>query len=511
MMTSASIVHPHRFVQATRDSGYRDIASAVSELIDNSLQAGATDIDILITGKPESSDAAIAVIDNGSGMTPSVLRASLRFGGSDRFNDRQGLGRFGMGLPNSSLSQSRCVEVYSWRGHSAVWHTYLDIDQLATIDDPEVPIPLRIRIPTLYRQLATETGTIVIWNRLDRITQRMWQLLPRRLHHRLGQTYRFYLWKGTTIRINGEVVKAIDPLFLYNETVEPWMLAEQYGETIRYEFAPALTGSVIDNPVVEVKFSELPVKQLAELSDNQKRQLGVVNGAGVSIVRCDREIDYGWFFIDKRRENYDDWWRCEIRFSPEIDEMFGVTHTKQGARPADKLRQLLKDDLTNIARELNRRARASHSELALGRVERNASHTATLRDVYLPPLAMSVDIEESIDTPLLSSVESLSDMKYVLLFEELDEKSFYRTDICQNEVHIVLNSNHEFFRYIYQPITNCKPSNAIGVGKHIALLLMALARTEAMDWTDADRDVLVRFRHEWSRTISIFCGGRVPW
>jgi len=311
--------------------------------------------------------------------------------------------------------------------------------------------------------------------------------------------------------VNSEVVKAIDPLFIHSETVEPWIHAEQYGETIRYEFAPALTGGAIDNPIVEVTFSELPVKQLAELSDNQKRQLGVVNGAGVSIVRCDREIDYGWFFIDKRRENYDDWWRCEIRFSPELDEMFGVTHTKQGARPADKLRQMLKDDLTSIARELNRRARASHYDLAQGRVERNASRVATLRDIYLPPLASSYDIEESIDTSLLSSADSLSDMKYVLLFEELDEKSFYRTEMCLNEVRIVLNCNHEFFRNIYQPITSGKPSNAIGAGKHIALLLMALARTEAMDWTDADRDVLCRFRHEWSRTISIFCGGHVPW
>jgi len=246
-MSSASIVHPHRFVQATRESGYRDIASAVSELIDNSLQAGATDIDILLTGDPDNGDATIAVVDNGSGMTPSILRASLRFGGSDRFNDRQGLGRFGMGLPNSSLSQSRRVEVYSWRGHSAVWHTYLDIDQLASIDEPEIPIPLRIRIPKLYRQLAMATGTIVIWNRLDRITQRMWQLLPRRLHRRLGQTYRYYFWKGTTIRVNGEVVKAMEAVIRTRGTLNRLPCAQEFFHPVLVEDAGTIPRLVADH------------------------------------------------------------------------------------------------------------------------------------------------------------------------------------------------------------------------------------------------------------------------
>ena len=54
------------------------------------------------------------------------------------------------------------------------------------------------------------------------------------------------------------------------------------------------------------------------------------NYAEVAGIRAGREVDYGWFFLGgKRRENYDDWWRCEVRFDPVLDELFGITHSKQ--------------------------------------------------------------------------------------------------------------------------------------------------------------------------------------
>ena len=82
--------------------------------------------------------------------------------------------------------------------------------------------------------------------------------------------------------------------------------------------------------------------------------MGVSKGAGVSIVRAGREIDHGWFFMgDKRKENYDDWWRCEVRFEPSLDELFGVTHTKQQVYPCAALLEILTPDLEQAARALN--------------------------------------------------------------------------------------------------------------------------------------------------------------
>ena len=46
--TATPIVAPDHFLLATRDAGYRNLASALTELIDNSLQAGATRVSVLI-------------------------------------------------------------------------------------------------------------------------------------------------------------------------------------------------------------------------------------------------------------------------------------------------------------------------------------------------------------------------------------------------------------------------------------------------------------------------------
>ena len=87
-----SIVAVSKFIQATRDSGYKGTSSAIAELIDNSLQAGATSITVSLTVDEEEDERPIilTVIDNGSGMDSQTLRTALRFGGSTRFNDRGG-------------------------------------------------------------------------------------------------------------------------------------------------------------------------------------------------------------------------------------------------------------------------------------------------------------------------------------------------------------------------------------------------------------------------------------
>src|SRR5260370_20609052 len=145
---SYSIVALERFIQATRGCGYKGTARAISELVDNSVQAGAKKIAISITeasSSAEQKEMEVSILDNGCGMDPFTLRQALRFGGSTRFGDRSGLGRYGMGLPNASLSQARRVTVYTWqagarqrgngrvRGHSSperVYMSYLDVDAI---------------------------------------------------------------------------------------------------------------------------------------------------------------------------------------------------------------------------------------------------------------------------------------------------------------------------------------------------------------------------------------------
>src|SRR5437660_1644911 len=124
--TNSLVVIDH-FIQATRDSGYKGTPSAIAELVDNAIQAGATRVVINIAPNEAVADGSlhVEVVDNGSGMDSATLQQALRFGGSTNFNDRHGLGRYGMGLPNSSFSQTRRVEVYTWRSPRSTIASFL--------------------------------------------------------------------------------------------------------------------------------------------------------------------------------------------------------------------------------------------------------------------------------------------------------------------------------------------------------------------------------------------------
>ena len=80
------------------------------------------------------------------------------------------------------------------------------------------------------------------------------------------------------------------------------------------------------------RFTMLPVAQWHNLDNVTKRRVGIVGGGGgVSILRAGREIANGWHLMGgKRKENYDDWWRCEIEFDPALDEHFGITDQQAG-------------------------------------------------------------------------------------------------------------------------------------------------------------------------------------
>ena len=77
-------------------------------------------------------------------MLPKMARYALSWGGGTHFDDPTGIGRFGFGLPNSSINQTRRVEVYTRTGAKQPWtRAVLDINTvkcshgLVKVDAPE--------------------------------------------------------------------------------------------------------------------------------------------------------------------------------------------------------------------------------------------------------------------------------------------------------------------------------------------------------------------------------------
>jgi hypothetical protein len=342
------LIVPERFILAVRSSGYRGTSSAVAELVDNGVQAGASVIGVSVSKDPgREYPITVRVVDNGCGMSAPELREALRFGGTTRFNDRSGLGRFGMGLPNASLSQSRRLDVVTWKSRRAVYRAYLDADEIAAGDATELTAPTRIGFDTPGTvPVSWKSGTVVSWTRCDRLDFQRPSTLVRKMRIVLGRMFRHLIWGGLKLTINDEEIVPLDPLFLEDHSLTR-------GGTLfsKERFEVRTPGAREGAGSLDVTFSRLPVEEWHSLPSEQKRRMGVTGGAGVSVVRAGREIDYGWHFMgSKRKQNYDDWWRCEVMFQPDLDDLFGVTHTKQGINPTPELLSFLVPHTEAVAR-----------------------------------------------------------------------------------------------------------------------------------------------------------------
>lgn len=341
-----------------RDSGYKNAAYAIAELVDNALQAGASTVEILCEEREEFVKQRtrrrvhrIAVADNGCGMDATTLRMALQYGNGTRLSDRSGMGRFGMGLPNSSLSQATHVDVYSWQdGIRNALHSYLDVEQICTRRMREVPSPVPAEVPHgLVAASATmsrsKAGTLVVWSGLDRCDWKTANAVFKNSEFTIGRVYRKLICDGKAqIRMvalgetpgapySDDYVLPNDPLYLLASKTscpEPWdstPMFEDFGEACNFKWCTA------DGNVHEVKVRFSVAKKEARVTDQAGRKphgQHAKRNIGVSVVRAGRELELQleWCIGYDPKER---WWGAEVEFSPALDEIFGVTNNKQSA------------------------------------------------------------------------------------------------------------------------------------------------------------------------------------
>lgn len=459
------------FIRAVRESGYLSITTALAELVDNSLQASASEVAIMISRAGASALPEIVVEDNGSGMSKAELELCLRFGGSSRFDGRQSFGRFGMGLPAASLSQARRVEVTAWRNGGFERTVALDVDAIMAGSDAM----LNAR---RGRRSAGASGCRVRWIHCDRIEYRRLAWLERSLHRELGRMYRRFIASGLRLTINGSRVEAVDPTML-DAQLEGASACLAF-EELHYELEAVGGGAAI----VTVRFTVLPVERWHHLDNVEKRRNGIVGGGGVSILRAGREIASGWYLMGgKRKENYDDWWRCEIEFEPSLDEHFGITINKQGVRPSTMLREAIEPELESIARLLNARVRR-----AFEKVNFQAAAEASCR------IAAAADP----DLPVISSPGRGGAIQYRLGSEALPMEAMFRSALADRTLDLTMNADHPAFAALYQPLQAIEGEAAAALRTSLELFLLSFARSAVqLERAGHPLDDLVR---AWSRT-----------
>lgn len=374
-MTNPPIIPAKTAIESFRDNGYKDTASAISELLDNSIEAKAKNIQILVFEKnitkgnrPMKQISEIVILDDGIGMDEETLKMSLQFGNGTKLKSRKGIGRFGIGLPNASVSQCKHVEVYSWKNSKNLF-TYLDIEETKNNDQQNINDIVEKELPEyVIKEIKKgNSGTAIIWSNCDKLDIARGETLYRRMSKKLCRVFRHYLDKNSSfknkVNIKYKVVDsdfdeeliANDPLYLTTPNDVPGYEKEAIMELksndedpregkIEVAFTNPISGKPEKSDVI-FKFSFIKDEiWRKETSKTSKFQNHLNRNLGISFVRDGREIDFGNFGYFKSYELKDRYWGCEIRFDPILDEIFGVSNNKQGVRNLGPVTPEVKED-----------------------------------------------------------------------------------------------------------------------------------------------------------------------
>ncbi|WP_429347205.1 ATP-binding protein [Paraburkholderia sp. Clong3] len=212
-------------LEALRGLGY-STAAALADIIDNSISAGATEVDIEFSWSEALS--CIHVLDNGRGMNDAELESAMRLGDRHPLDARAAsdLGRFGMGLKTASLSQCRRLTVASKKaGQTNCLRWDLDALEASVDDDWLLYEGPAAGSEALIEPLAAQSsGTLVLWECMDRVvspgfTMKNFFDLINEVEQQLAMIFHRFLDGESPrliLRINERAIRPWDPFMMYH-------------------------------------------------------------------------------------------------------------------------------------------------------------------------------------------------------------------------------------------------------------------------------------------------------
>jgi hypothetical protein len=556
-------------IESLRDVGYNHTTSALCEHVDNAIGAAATEVRVFFRqrGKKGQYTVDAAVFDNGRGMSPSTLRVATSFGGSMTFNNREGIGRYGMGMKTAALSMSPVMELYSWQEREAFYNMTLDVDaigkdrsNLVELSEPALLVELPGEItemlttpmvwpdtkeqillskPDRLKELLPASGTIVYMPACDRLTYAKARTLAEHAVKEMSRVYRQFIHRGLKLYVNNRRVEAFDPTYSM-EGARHVAYLEQEPRFSRLLFAKA-----IDIPIsvdssstgqVLVRLYRLPIEEWSALPRKTLRNdLQVYGGHTVSILRNGREVYAGSMESLTTSHSVTNWYRIQIDFPGTLDEAFGVAANKQGVRLKGYVEDAIKQEIGGDIATLNDELKRLQGQLATQRKaatpsvsERRASDTDSFQAKALRELTeeekgqldanlkgLSIALKRDNETEE-EAFERVKQSKYLMHFKHDEYWPFYHVEHRFGRVILTINTAHGFFTQLYDPVRKFGVGTASVDGSDhqdgaegpvvaLELLLLSLARTQSILAQNSPdvAKVLESLRREWSEAYRV--------
>ncbi|MBL4731554.1 MAG: ATP-binding protein [Rhizobiaceae bacterium] len=332
-------------MNGARSIGNYDLAAALADLIDNSITAKASGIDILcryMDGKP-----LVTIKDNGLGMSQEELTHAMRPASCDPERDRDinDLGRFGWGMKSASFSQAKVLTVISKHssGYSgAKW----DLDDIAewnmdVFDSDEAKDILE----AAEVEIISKTGTVIIWENCDRlmdggeIQAASFNSIIAEAREKLAIIYHRYLSpkfpRRILLKLNGIEIESNDPFFSSHPATQPLSI-----ENITIK----PYGDMTVQPFILPHFSKLKRDQISDMEGAE----GINRNQGFYVYRNDRLIIHGTWFGILKHGDLSDLVRVKVDIPNSMDKFWKISIDKNNAKLPISLKTRLKEILQPV-------------------------------------------------------------------------------------------------------------------------------------------------------------------
>ena len=504
-------------ISSLRDVGYNSTTSALCEHVDNAIQWGATEVRVYFrqAGKKGAYETDVLVLDNGSGMAPNILRFATSFGGSMVYDNRSGIGRYGMGMKTAALSMSPVMDLYSWQEPRAYYNMTLDVEAIGKerANLIELPDPtLMDRLPSEVSDMLTKpmsfpdrneqtlfadkldelrdrlgkSGTIVFLPSCDRLTFAKARTLCEHAIKEMSRVYRRFLAKGIKLYINNRLVQPFDPTYSMAaarharipeiKVKESRLVVSKVIEVKRRENNRQDSENAETAPAT-VRLYALPIEDWGALPLKvRKNDLHLYDDNTISVLRNDREVFVGTIPQIMKRHSDANWLRIQIDFAGQLDEAFGVAANKQGIRPKDyvlkDLSAALEAEISALREQIKKYQSAqtvgrhgskpSEGEMTADEAERRQAKPVPAPaptteeeqrqlDENLRTLAMMLKREKETDDEAFERVKS---SKHIIHYRHDVYWPFYHVDQRYGKIILTINTAHPFYERLYAPLSS---------------------------------------------------------
>lgn len=389
------IVNPYvgNFVKSLRDIGY-NFEIAVADIVDNSITAKATDIEIYTVAKP---NLIFSMLDNGRGMSDKELVEAMRLASKDPSKEREknDLGRFGLGLKTASFSQCKKLTVISKKyGQLAAtrWDlNYLEDKNQWLLIKPSLD---EIKDIKLLDKLNTyENGTLVIWEDIDRYEQDSFSDIIDKLRRHLSLVFHRYLegslrGKKLKIIVNNSELVPFNPFNINHSATQELSIEKikMYDKTISVQ------------PFILPHHSKVSQQEYERYATEE----GYTKSQGFYLYRENRLLIYGTWWGLHRIKDAHKLVRIKVDISNDQDLLWGIDIKKSTANPCHEI----KGDLKRIIKQITEKGSRPYT----GRGKKIIDKT-TIRFWNLVPSENNIRFGLNKEHPILQSLISQLDNK----------------------------------------------------------------------------------------------------